>query len=106
MAEREPLKASSTSSMGCWLVTRCYPATSRTSLVLVPPRVGERLLAGEGCNGCHVSALQALLEYLRIALIVVQRRPLLGQAGHRAGLEAALAEPVRGAGGEHEQGGQ
>src|SRR5690606_30357801 len=50
--------------------------------------------------------LQALLEYLRIALIVVQRRALLGQACHRAGLKAAFAEPVCGTGGEHEQRGQ
>src|SRR5690606_41753113 len=50
--------------------------------------------------------LQMLLEYLRVALVVVQRGPLLWQPLHRAGLEAAFAEPVGGAGGEHEQGAQ
>src|SRR5690606_40819757 len=47
---------------------------------------------------------QTLFEHLRLPLVVVQRGPGRRQTLHAAGLEAALLEPVRGAGGEHEQG--
>src|SRR5690606_35843842 len=44
------------------------------------------------------------LEYLRIALVVVQRSTRRRQTLDTASLETALLEPVRGARGEHEQG--
>src|SRR5690606_8678616 len=68
-------------------------------------RFGERLLAeGQYCSS--PGGLQVLLEHLGVALVVVQLGTLLGQALHRAGLEAAFAEPVRGTCGKHEQPGQ
>src|SRR5690606_36463293 len=48
--------------------------------------------------------LQRLFEDLRVALVVVQRGARHRQALDAAGLETAFLEPVRGAGGEHEQG--
>src|SRR5690606_25994728 len=52
-------------------------------------RFGERLLAeGQYCSS--PGGLQVLLEHLGVALVVVQLGTLLGQALHRAGLEAAF----------------
>src|SRR5690606_33976827 len=55
-------------------------------------------------SGMLSPRLQRLFEHLGITLVVVQRRPCSGHALDGARLEAALAEPVRGTGGEHEQG--
>src|SRR5690606_35204477 len=73
-----PSSTSSMSGVAAWSASACSPKA-----VMLRTRQAQR-------GSTAPRGLQVLLEHLGVALVVVQLGTLLGQALHRAGLEAAF----------------